>query len=245
MNFLETITKEIIENEPLPISDLLKNSLYYPACGLDGGVIRHCSKYIQSFIYCDYAIGKTAFLREMDRIYGYDIIAHRPVRREELVPVGWNPVLPPCFDMERYYSYREFFKKPFAYWVIYQRRAEFDDRHGGKRLSLLYIGGEGVATYQALYQSNKRTAKYLAIIQPGTAFGLNWTDFCSKDSPLFWTVIRNEFGVPDTIFLGGGGGGYTKLDWDGYKLTETIRPYYIYRDAYYDEPHGTVTVWGK
>ncbi|GIV32290.1 MAG: hypothetical protein KatS3mg030_592 [Saprospiraceae bacterium] len=58
MNVLENITAEKILNEEIPISVLLDNSFYYPASGLDGGIVKYYGKEIQSFIYCDYAVGE-------------------------------------------------------------------------------------------------------------------------------------------------------------------------------------------
>ncbi len=37
-----------------------------------------------------------------------------------------------------------------------------------------------VATHQALFWTNRKSAKALAIIQPGAGFGLKWTDFRDK-----------------------------------------------------------------
>jgi hypothetical protein len=92
---------------------------------------------------------------------------------------------------------------------------------------LLYIGGEGVATYQALYWSNKTAPKALAIIQPGTGFGLNWTDFREQGAPLNWVVCNNPAGQqPDILYYGGIGKNYAHFDWDGYQRFRIIQDYY-------------------
>lgn len=71
--------------------------------------------------------------------------------------------------------------------------------HGPVRFSLLFIGGEGVATYQALYWSNKTTAKAVAIIHPGTGSGFNWTNFLDGEKALGYTVTKNPYGQPDSM----------------------------------------------
>src|SRR5674476_982995 len=53
--------------------------------------------------------------------------------------------------------------------AVYERLEKFDDNFGPLKFSLLYIGGEGVATFQALYWAKKKTAKAVAIIQYGKA----------------------------------------------------------------------------
>ncbi len=239
MNVLENITAEKILNEEIPISELLDNSFYYPASGLDGGIVKYYGKEIQSFIYCDYAIGEEDLVSHLNDFLGYQVLAHRSVGPDELVPNGWKMQLPPGFSMQAYYKYRKAFVEPYAHWAVYERKGGFSDSHGPKRFSLIFIGGEGVATYQALYWSNRKTAKALAIIQPGTGFGLNWTDFRDKNGALAWVVLNNPYGKPEIIFYGGVGDGYTDFSWEGYALKGAIKPYY---DV---SPFGKVTIWTR
>jgi hypothetical protein len=224
----------------LPLNELLDNSFYYPSSHFDGGVIKYYSKEIQSFIYCDYGVGKNNLLNELDTFYGYNIVGSRPVKKEELIPSGWKMEIPPNIDMQRYYMHKNFIKSPFAYWAVYERKPEFDKNHGRKRFSLLYIGGEGVATYQALYWANKKSAKALAIIKPGHGFGGNWANFERQDGPLGWVVLNNKSGQPDIIFYLG-----DNLDWEGFKLIETISPYYFGADNDHEPPSGEVTIWKR
>jgi len=239
MNIIENLTTETILNKQLPINELLDNSFYYPSSGFDVGIIKYYGKEIQSYFYCDYATGEEALMRHLNDFHGYKILGHRSIRQEELVPNGWKMQLPPNFNLKQYYRYKDFFKKPFAHWAVYERMDNFSETHGPNRFSLIYIGGEGVATYQALYWSNKRTAKALAIIQPGTNFGFNWTDFADENGALAWVVLNNPFGKPDTIFYGGYGKGYKNFNWDNYELSKTIRPYYS------EEQFGEVTIWTR
>lgn len=146
---------------------------------------------------------------------------------------------PPNFDIKSYYQHKDAFKKPFGHWAIFERLENFDANHGPKRFSLIYIGGEGVATYQALYWSNKITAKALAIIHTGTGFGRNWTDFRSRNGALAWVVMNNLFGTPDTIFYGGSRNDYDDFNWNEFQFERTIRPYYSGTQT------GKVTIWKK
>ena len=43
MNWLAELTREKIEKGPLPLKEPLKNSLYYPSAGFDGGVVKDCN----------------------------------------------------------------------------------------------------------------------------------------------------------------------------------------------------------
>jgi hypothetical protein len=241
MSWLENLTNDQIKNGKLPLNEILENSFYYPSCGFDGGIVKDCNTEnralgIKSFIYCDYATGETAFKEEQNTFIGYHIVGSRSVAPSEIIPNGWLRVNPPKFNLRAYYQYKDMWE-PFAHWTIFERDENRTEDHGPKRFSLLYIGGEGVATYQALYWTNKKTPIALAIIQPGTSFGLNWTDFRKKDGPLSWVVNKNPAGQPNYIYYGGVGRDYSDFDWTGYEEVRKICPYY--------RVGGLVNVWEK
>jgi hypothetical protein len=238
MNKIDSLSKNEILNGQFPLEDLLKDSFYYPSSGFDGGVVKFFAKEFQSFIFCDYATGEEELLRQLNTFRGYRLLGNRSLQQDELVPNGWTMQAPPNFDIKKYYKYKDAFKKPFGHWAVFERIEDFDENHGPKRFSLIYIGGEGVATYQALYWSNKTTAKALAIIQPGTGFGLNWTDFGSSNGALAWVVMNNLFGKPDTIIYGGIGDSYNDFDWSEFQFERRIRPYYGGKT-------GEVTIWKR
>jgi hypothetical protein len=229
-NYLEKLTPEIICNEKIPINDILKDSFYYPSSAFDGGIVKDCniigrSYGISSFIYCDYAVGEEAFDCEKENFVGYHVLGIRKVNPHELIPNGWSQRLPPGVNSRDYGNYKDMWR-PFMQWVVYERDACRDESHGLKRFSLLYIGGEGVATYQALYWSNRQRPKAMAIIQPGTGFGLNWTDFREQGNPLNWVVKNNPAGMPELVYYGGYGTGYDDFSWDEYEPERKIIPYY-------------------
>lgn len=230
MSYLDTITKQKIETELLPISEILQDSLYYPSCGFDGGVVKDCNTIgrdfrICNFIYCDYARGIQAFSEMQNTFIGYHILGSRSVRRSELIPAGWIPSIPPNFDLAEYQRYKDEWK-PFIHWTVYERDESRVEDHGPKRFSLLYLGGEGVATYQALYWTNKTCPKALAIIQPGNGFGHNWTNFKDKNASLAWVVYNNPAGIPQIIYYGGYCGPYDDFDWSEYAELRIINSYY-------------------
>lgn len=237
---MNKLTKEAILNQPLPLNDLLENSLYYPASGFDGDIVKHASKNIQSFIFCNYAISEKELLSQLNTFRGYSIVGNRSLKKEELIPSGWTMNTPPSFNPAVYLKHSQNIKESFGHWAVYERLENFDESPGPKRFSLLYIGGEGVATYQALYWTNQKTAKALAIVQPGTGFGHNWTDFRKEEDALGWVVLNNQHGTPDTIYYGGIGSGYDDLNWIDYQIQESIEPYYGGL-----RPSGKATVWKK
>jgi hypothetical protein len=240
MNWLAELTREKIEKGPLPLKELLENSLYYPSSGFDGGVVKDCNTVgsdhqITSFIYCDYAVGEQAFLDQRDSFLGYACIGNRRVFLNELLSSTWIPSLPPTLNRKEYSQYKDTWN-PFVQWAVFERQVSRDRNHGPDRFSLLYLGGEGVASYQALYWGNKQRPKALAIIQPGHAFGLNWTDYTEQGSPLHWVVKNNPAGAPTILYYGGYGRNYSDFSWSEYSPQRKISPYY------YPE-YGSVTVY--
>ena len=236
MHWINKLSKEDIKSQPIPIVNLLMDSFYYPSSGFDGGIVKDCNTKardlnIQSFIYCDYATGNEAFDKMQNTFVGYQVFESKTVKQEELTPTGWRPQLPPNFNKNEYLQYKEDWKKPFANWTVYEREADKTELHGPERFSVLYIGGEGIATFQALYWTHKISPKAIAIIQPGTAFGLNWTNFSNKDGHLAWVINNNPAGQPQYIYYGGYGKNYTDLDWQNYTEIRLISPYYCNRDG--------------
>jgi hypothetical protein len=87
----------------------------------------------------------------------------------------------------------------FAPWAILGRPPE----HGPERFSLLYVAGDGAATFQALYHGNRAAPAVVAVIRPGTGFGGNWTDFREPGRIFARSVLENPAGVPRFLLCEG------------------------------------------
>ena len=96
-------------------------------------------------------------------------------------------------------------KKPYCFWSIFQRGINVPSIHGPPRFSLLYLCADGVAAFQALYYANSASPKAVAVIQPGTAFGGNWTDFEDPYEIFARTVLGNPKGRPQILLNKGAG----------------------------------------
>ena len=229
--FLESLTEAQIKDEPLPLRLLLWNSVYYPASGLDGGVIKYCNTLgrdmgIRSFVYCDYNTNEAELCDNVaNHFRGYTIFSHRSVSIGEL---GVKRLSMEPIDNRAKRIHLTPKTEPFCHWFIMERDAAFDDEHGPKRFSLLFLCCEGVTAYVQLYSQNEILPKALAIIQPGTGFGGNWTDFRDYDAPLSF-VLRHIPYMPRYIFNGGMGNSeedYTHLPWDEYAIEDKVANYY-------------------
>ncbi|HOC02980.1 MAG TPA: hypothetical protein P5065_00665 [Candidatus Ratteibacteria bacterium] len=204
-NWLVNIDKEL---KGLSIKKILSNSLYYPASGRDGDPVRYLGGYVYSFIYVDYGLEYDEVSNSLEDynhgFRGYRILTRRDVRKEELIPQGWSPILPNrCIDGDLRKTIN-FIKKPFAL-VHLQKRKNFDEEDGPSYFSFLFIGGDGVATFQVLYHGNKCSPDVVTIIQPGTGFGGNWTNFQDPEMIFAQSVLQNSYGRPSYLLYGGWG----------------------------------------
>ena len=218
----------------LPLDSLLDNSVYYPASGYDGDLIRLFNKIltekgVNSFVYCDYESTEEKVISKAGlHMRGYHVLAHRAVDVSELLgPNADSRYLLPVGRCQKARRCDGF----FCHWFIFERDCSFAESHGPERFSLMYICAEGVSAYELLYSSRGIAPKCVAIIQPGEGFGGNWTDFHKVEAPLYQALKRNPAGLPEMIVNGGNwerdwDHGYENLSWDEYQAGECINDYY-------------------
>ena len=225
---LQKLSVNQIQNGDFPLKSLLKDSLYYPSCDIDGELIRYCNMHfdqlgICSYVYADYGTGRERLESHLKDFRGYHLVASRILTRED-IGADKHFQIPDGIDIQEYLRYYDG-TPPFAEWVVYQRDAEFNNHHGPIRFSLLFLGAEAIATYCGLYVANDITPKALAIIQPGHAFGGNWTNFRDPDGPMTQALFMGR-SLPEYIFNGGYCHDYYDLPWPWYRRIDMVSPYY-------------------
>lgn len=198
--WLMNLNADTIANHPFPLKDVLTDSLYYPGAGTDGKPVRWLAGNCYSFVYTDYLVEQSDLMavisHESTGLRGYEVLGIRNIAMQELIPNGWNPVFPDSSDGNPPRREQDF-AKPFCLWLILERQPDYDAEHGPKRFSLLYLCGDGVGSYQALYNSNRIKPKILFLIQHG--FGGNWTNFENPNGILARSVAANPAGMPDWL----------------------------------------------
>ena len=212
---LNDLTPERISCDPVPMDDLLKDSLYYPASRTDGRPIRLCNTLwrsldINSFVYCDFDVSEDEFLRETRNVLGYHVLGHRGLRREEYIPVDWHLEMVPPETRQDHLTRPHYWDSflgtkdgpaHFAHWVVFERNANRGEEHGPERFSLLFICGEGLATFQQLYCSRGLAPRMLCFIQCW-GFAGNWTNFTGVDAPFHRTLCKYRECIPEWLCLG-------------------------------------------
>ena len=182
--WLTELSPTTMTNGRFPLRELLRDSLYYPCSGFDGDPVKHLAGNILSFVYVDYGPTPEDLRAELEKpgFNGYNPLSRpRRVEPQELTPRGPH--------------WRE---PTFCIWSVFQRQEGYNAAYGPNRFSLLYIGGEAVETFQALYISDWMAPKAVAVIQPG-----NPTRFENPDGEFAVSVLQNPAGQPEVLLYGG------------------------------------------
>ena len=209
---LSHLTPELIERGAVPMDELLKNSVYYPASRTDGRPIEYCNTIwrslgVNSFVYCDFDVSESELMRDVSAspfggrgMSGYRVLAHRRLRPQEYIPAGWK------LEMagERYWDSflgTQDGPKHYAHWVVFERKDTKGILHGPDRLSFLFVCGEGLATFQQLYCSRGIAPRMLCFIQCW-GFAGNWTDFTAVGAPFHRTLLKYRACIPEWLCIG-------------------------------------------
>lgn len=218
----------------LPLRSLLSGSVYYPASSMDADPVELLAPYFHSFVYADYALSRDDVIKGLARFPGYGVLANRDVALTELAERKW-PSTPPAEEHERV---RRFMQPPFAVWAVLQKKFDVGGTPLSDRISFLFVGGDGVATFDALYRRKRRAPAAIALIQPGHGFGGNWTDFTDPNGPLAHAVMENQAGQPMWLLEGGTGEAtlYQTPCWPDFGTTVWTRP---------RSGEGTLRLWQR
>ena len=178
--------------------------VYYPASGYDGHAVKvfgsthtaHC------FVYVDYGVSETEIKEALDDpewgFRGYHTFARIPVTESELVPEAWTPHISP-YELPDH-AYRFANVTPFAFLEVSERDPELDHEHGPCRLAILFLGGDGVASYDALFcQAMYRHRPPFAVLVQNHGFGGDYTSFA--ESGLLARVVWGCRVLPEYLLL--------------------------------------------
>ena len=208
---LNELTPDLIKKGPVPMDDLLKDSVYYPASRTDGRPIALCNTVwrrlgVNSFVYCDFDLSEKEFLADTHTMHGYHVLAHRHLDPSEYIPEGWKLEMAQERGDGRRGGYWDTFlghggPEHCACWVVFERDEDMSPIHGPERLSVLFVCGEGLATFQQLYCSRGIAPKMLCFIQCW-GFAGNWTNFSGCGAPFHRTLLKYRECTPEWLCFG-------------------------------------------
>lgn len=149
--------EQLRPGDSFPVNDFFNSRLvYYPGAGLDGQPVKLFGggRFAHCFLYVDYGLTQerieAALHADAGRydggFLGYSKVTRFQLSERDLTPRGWRMhVVPREAPMRRSQG------PPFGMAVMLERDAEFDESHGPQRLAIMFLGADGIATYDALF----------------------------------------------------------------------------------------------
>jgi hypothetical protein len=202
--------------DPFPRSQFMgSRTIYYGGAGEDGSPLRvfggaHAAA---CFVFSDYGLSaERVFQQLMDETNpghpkGYRPISVRSVAESEITPAGWVGHLPPPTNAMAITRPPE---GPYAIFAVLERLVGYDGNHGPARLALLVIGGEAVASYDALYcqEATPTPPPFAVVIQDHGYGGNSWPSFGGESA--LWTLAKRH--PPQYLLVG-----KNTVPWPGYQ----------------------------
>lgn len=199
---------------PFPREDFFASrTLYYPGSGTDGHPIAvfnqehaiHCA------IYADYGLSLSALKKEIysanHGFRGYHIIIEHELTQQDLRPGHWQLHVSK-HEVRGSWISPDF--KPYALFVVFQRDEGLGEQHGAERLAVIFLGADGIATYDALFcQRDSGPPPFILVLQDH-GFGGNYTRF--GKGGLLHELAKRTGTFPDHVFVAK----YTDV-WDDYE----------------------------
>ena len=145
-------------------------TIYYPGSGDDGQPVKlsALSHIANAFVYVDQNYRwNTLAERLVDKergFRGYKLVHDENVSKSQLRLGDWKKHIK-REETERSICSQPSFVKPFARFTVQERLGD-DKDHGPWRIAILFIGGDGFASFDALYcQENDTPPPFLIVIQ--------------------------------------------------------------------------------
>ena len=190
----------------------IKNTrcVYYPGAGFDGQPIHtfNAAHTAHLYTYVDYGVSKQEVESKLTSFKGYKVIGKHDIALEKLAP-AWRPHI--RMTKELVEESRRWAKvSPYCFMAVFERKEEFTSDHGAERFAVIFIGGDGIATYDALF-ANKNMVKPLAVVLQDHGFGGNYALSFGRGS-IMEEIAKNSGVYPELLLVGTN----CTEAWDGY-----------------------------
>lgn len=156
--------------------------VYYPGSGSDGHAVKlfgsthsaHC------FVYVDYQTTECQIKEQLDGhsdgyhgpFKGYHCLERLSLTEADWFPMGWARHAQGLNSV----GYSADFK-PFAFLEVLERDDNYGDDHGATRLAILFIGADGITTFDTLFCQGKDVLPPYAMLIQDHGFGGNYDRF--------------------------------------------------------------------
>ena len=170
-----------------PLADFLKSRIvYYPGSGIDGDPVEvfGASHSAHCFVYADYWLPKDELTKELHThgFRGYDILDEVSFsEREVMDAIPWRRHFLSEEEMRAAANGTAEMRQvnhpsPYALLTILERKSIFGDDHGPERLAILFLGADGIATYEAVF-ANGNAPQFFGFLLQDHGWGGNYDRF--------------------------------------------------------------------
>ena len=170
--------------DPFPMGEFLRSRLvYYPGSGTDGQPVMTfgSAQHTHCFVYADYhktwASIEAELEDEVRGFRGYQRLNTVTLAVDDLVPKGWTPHLQRGEVRDWRTWQPECARNPYGKVVVLERDAALGDEHGAKRLAIVFLGADGIATYDALFCQPASVRPPHVVVLQDHGFGGNYDQF--------------------------------------------------------------------
>jgi hypothetical protein len=213
--WLETFNKE--KPETINFKTLMSSRvLFYPGPDIDGTPIKSFNKahYCHVYLYADYNVNQVEMQKRFtnNEFAGYECIHIHEFKVNDLVPKAYKP----SFQLNKVQQEalaRHARGEKFGFVGIFNRLPSHDSSHGAQRFALIYLGADGIATYDALFASKLYTLE--ALVLTDHLLGGNYDKF-GKGGLMDHLATRSKV-FPNLILSADN----TEI-WDGYDRVPSV-----------------------
>lgn len=203
------------------LSFLDSRTVFYPGSGTDGHPVElfasaHCA---HCFIYADYGMDRTEIERQLAHptraFRGYTTLERISLREQDLVPFGWRPSVTPDECQMKSGAFQGPRTCGWGFLEVLERCSDLDEEHGPVRLAILFLGADGIATYDALFCQRKSTFPPFAVLLQDHGSGGNYMSFGAGG--LLERLIQQAAVFPRWLLVA-----QNTRAWDGYESVQGL-----------------------
>ena len=169
------------------LADFLKSRIvYYPGSGIDGDPVEvfGASHSAHCFVYADYWLPKDELSKELHThgFRGYDILDEVSFSEcEVMAAIPWRRHFLSEEEMRAAANGTAKMRQvnhpsPYTLLAILERKPNFGDDHGPERLAILFLGADGIATYEAIF-ANGNAPQFFGFLLQDHGWGGNYDRF--------------------------------------------------------------------
>ena len=197
--------------------------VYYPGHGSDGKAVRvfggssaaHC------FVMVDYGYPEKTLRAELTSLNrgfkGYRLLDLISLTEAQVMPYPWSPSvsLTPR-EQQAAQNKGTWIKPPYGLLAILERETGFDSSHGPGRLAVLFLGADGILSYDVLFcQPGHQSAPFAVLLQDH-GFGGNYDSF--GRAGILARIVTQTAIRPQWLLVGS-----NTPAWDGYSKVPHVK----------------------